>query len=326
MTKQNGQNSRPGGGSIRLEGNIYSIDELVDSVANLSSGRNRMNRFFSLVLFLVFYFSLGKMDSSSASVLGLLFALFVHEFGHLIGMLLVGWEKIYFSFRFFLFPDAFGDEGISASQKALVALSAPALGMCIGFLLWNTGLNKITPLLTHFTQALLFLSMVNLIPILPFDAGEMIEHLVLIKFPRLEMGYLIISGFVLFIFFYGYYIGHERIIMGLVFLGLAMAQFLGVKRVDNMATMIARLRKEKRADLSLDRYSASTIKRMEFSLACFNVPDQLTLVQILKEVWDRAREVPATFVEVSIIFVSYVLLSVVCFGNPAVWAMIELMK
>lgn len=322
----NNLNSRVGGGSIRLEGKFYKIDELVDAVADFSAGKSRLNRIFAFALFSIFYLSLGVADKSSASILGFLFALFVHEVGHLVGMLLVGWKKIYFSFRLFVFPDASGEEGISASRKAVVALSAPALGLCVGLLLWETGLSQQTILLKHFTQTLLFLSMVNLVPIHPFDAGEMVEHLILIRFPRLEMGCLIMSGLVLFLFFYGYYITNDRIVMGVVFCGIALGQFLGVKRVDNMSSLINRLRKDGDADLSNDRYFPSTIKRMEFSLACFDVPDQLTLVRILREAWDRAREVPATLMEVCMVSVTYALLSIACFSNPAIKDMIELMK
>ena len=320
---KNNDQSHPGDETIRLEGKFYTINTLIDEVSKLSRNEDRSNTLLSTIIFIVFYFSLKSIEFSSASVTGLLFAFFIPEIGRFIAMLLLGWENITFNYTQLLSPFISGKETIFSVQKAVVALSAPVFGMCVGLGLWSLGLHKQTLLLEHLTTALLLFSMVNLLPFFPFAGGDVVKNLIFTRFPRLEAPFFVLSGLALGTFFYMHYIIEDQIILGMLCFGVAGLQFSRFKLVDNMATMILFLRKDEDTFFS-NIYSPGTIKRMEFSLRCFNIRDQSSLVQILHELWAKAHAVPTTTKEMTIIFVSYLLFVLFCAQTPAVSTLLNL--
>lgn len=324
MNQSSSSSDRIGSDTLRLEGKIYSIETLIKKVSEVSASSTRQHKFFSLVLFLILYCSMECADFSKASLLAIFFAVFIHEIGHFLGMFFVGRKKASFQLTMLFFPDAIGEDGVSASRKAVVALCGPALGLLSGLSLWLFSDISSHNFIHHLTNALLFISALNLVPILPFDGGEVIEHMLLIRFPKFELGYLIVSGITLFIFFYGYYCSRDSILMIVISYAVTAAQFMHVKKVDNMSSIIYLLRKNGYA--KQDSYSPKAVKQMEYSLACFDVPDELSVVSILREAWDRAREVPASLTEGSFIIAIYALLVAVCFLNPGVRQFVGMLK
>ncbi|MDF7822520.1 hypothetical protein P4B35_00735 [Pontiellaceae bacterium B12227] len=325
MTQPSSTSKRVGGDTIRLNGKIYTIEKLIKKVGEVSVSSTRNHKFFALVLFVLLYSSMECMDFSGAGWGALFFAVLIHELGHFLGMMLVGRKDAAFQFSFFVIPDAFGDGGTSASRKAVVALGGPAMSLMVGLSMWSLANDASGGIFVkQLTYSLLFIGTLNLVPILPFDGGEVIEHLLLIRFPKFELGYLIISGITLFIFFYGYYCAQDRVLMILISYAVTAAQFHNVKKVDNMSSMIYLLRKN--GHDKQEQYSPKSVKQMEFSLACFDVQDELSVASILREAWDRAREVPATYYEVIFVMAIYIILVVTGVTNGGVVEMFGLLK
>ncbi|MDZ8119875.1 hypothetical protein [Pontiella agarivorans] len=97
-----------------------------------------------------------------------------------------------------------------------------------------------------------------------------------------------------------------------------MAMFAGAKREDNMSGMILRLRKEGKRDFEMGRYRPEMLKRMECSLNLFDIQNEVNQAHFLREIWDRAWEVPASRMEMYAVLGMYILLLLGCATSPII--------
>ena len=118
-------------------------------------------------------------------------------------------------------------------------------------------------------------------------------------------------------------LGHDRDLTGVIFMSYGTFMFMGVKQIDNMSGMILRLRKEGRAELAAGRLSTPIIGRMSFSFDLFDLPNEMAITSLLREIYDRAKEIPASVGEVVGVLLLYLMLILSCFANPLVKEIIK---
>ncbi len=243
--------------------------------------------------------------------------LFIHEWGHFLGMRITGSKTASFGVGIFG-PLALGIEGLSAGRKAFVSLFGPLFGWGIAAL-YLIGSSYIEmPDLTVPANTLVFVSAINLVPVKPFDGYAVIEHLIFLHKPNLRLVYLIVTALVLSLFYVISFYRHDHPAFALFFIVLGMVMFAGAKKEDNMSGMVLRLRNEGEKDYEVGHYRPEMLKKMEYSLNLFDIQNEANLAHLLREVWDRAWEVPASKMESYTVLGMYVLLFLGCCILPII--------
>ncbi len=291
----------PGQDSLRLSGRFYSIDQLIEGACNHVASPSNLERNLASLLYIILFVAISMSGYSLGGFETLLISLLIHEAGHWLGMILVGWSKVKFGLGL-LGPVSWADEDISAGRKMAVALAGPAVGL-IGAMIANlVGASAGSGFLLDLSHALYFITLLNLLPIKPFDGYTVMEHLIFVRHPRLEMFHLAASGVALFLFSIRLFgtVQSEPVhfpFFVLFFMMFSFSMFYGVKKRDNMADMVVRLRRNGKSDYEAGRYSPGTIKRMEYSLEMFDFPNDTLISAFLRELWDDAWEQPPTLIE-----------------------------
>ncbi|MDF7800246.1 hypothetical protein P4C99_12280 [Pontiellaceae bacterium B1224] len=297
--------------SLRISGRFYSADSVIDKVHAGFLSPSQMSKVGANFLTVLLVLCMNLLGYNQVVVGWVIAALFVHAFGHYLGMIVTRSETASYTIGIFG-PLAIGAEGLAAGRKALVALSGSIAGLAFSAALFviNSALDNAA--LLHFANAVIFVSALNLLPIKPFDGYAVVDHLVFLRHPKIELAYLILAGLFVFGIFIRSLDVDKHALYSLFFMALLGCMFGGAKKADNMADMVVRLRKEGVVDYRLGRYRLQTVKRMEFSLNLFDVENEEHLAGLLREVWDHAWEEPATLPEMIIVLAMYVLM-LICF-------------
>lgn len=304
--------SRPGESSIRVSGKFFSIDTLIEGVASHTVSPSNLERFGSALLLVVLFVAINVSGFHLGGFGSLVVALGIHEAGHGLGMLLVGWSKVTFGIGLFG-PVTWAQEDISAGRKAIVAIAGPAISLIAAMAIHLVTMGG-SSFFSDLSRTLFFITFLNLLPIKPFDGYVIMEHVLFVRHPKLEMFYLGISGVVLFL-------GSLRLtdfshtpdhfaffgIFGMIY---SCSMFYGIKKLDNMADMVMRLRRDAHGDFQAGCFSAKTIKNLEFSLAMFDLRNEISVVGFLRELWDKAWEEPPNAVESAFVIILYAMLVV----------------
>lgn len=146
---------------------------------------------FSIVLFAL-TFSLLLNDYQ---IIGLLIiVLLLHELGHFFFMKQFGYTKLQMYFIPFLGAMVQGEKQIySQKESTFMLLAGPIPGIIIGFILLNYGINEEYNFILQLSVLLIFLNILNLLPVSPLDGGQVVKILFFYKKPIVE---LIINVFV----------------------------------------------------------------------------------------------------------------------------------
>ena len=132
---------------------------------------------FSMVLFAV-TFSILINDYVLIGLL--LLVLLLHEIGHFAMMKLFGYEDLKMTFIPFLGAMVQGEKKQYSQKETIIMLMAgPLPGIIIGLLLINYSLDNEIAWLVQLSVLLLFLNIVNLLPLDPLDGGQLVKNLFL---------------------------------------------------------------------------------------------------------------------------------------------------
>lgn len=148
-----------------------------------------------IVSLLLFGISFG-LYFSPMLVLVLMVVIFFHELGHLLGMYLFKYKDLKILFIPFFGAAAIGlpDKNIKSYQKAIVYLLGPLPGIIVGVICWAIYLQTNNEIAKEFSFMLLALNYLNLLPIVPFDGGQLFNVIFLPRFPLLQKAFRFISG------------------------------------------------------------------------------------------------------------------------------------
>lgn len=129
------------------------------------------------------------------SLLAILIVLFVHESGHLLGMWLFGYKNLQMLFIPFLGAAVIGrKDSAPAWQEAIVLMLGPLPGLVAGLVIMaNAEAWEIGVLMEQIAIFAIILNAFNLLPVLPFDGGRLVDLALFNRFPLFKIGFDVLS-------------------------------------------------------------------------------------------------------------------------------------
>lgn len=165
--------------------------------------------------------------NSVVNLLGIVGVLFIHEMGHLLGMIACGYRDTQMFFiPFFGAAVTAREHAAPVWQRAMILLLGPAPGIVIG-----TMAGLVVPIEQPFVQTLLMWMIVvnafNLLPFVPLDGGRILDLLLFGNIPWLS---------ILFRLFAIIGLGSMAFLTGSIFLGvIAVFMLMGLGQVYRQA-------------------------------------------------------------------------------------------
>lgn len=166
--------------------------------AHARSYTRKTSRWGKLLLLLVtaglFSVAFGAVFSWEL-VLILLGVLFFHELGHFAAMKLFGYRDLSIFFIPLLGAATTGTkEHATPMQKVLVYLAGPVPGLVLGVVAWYGATMLQSPTLMTLSIVALVINLLNLLPFSPLDGGRIVEVLWFSRFPRVRVGFALMSA------------------------------------------------------------------------------------------------------------------------------------
>jgi Zn-dependent protease len=129
-----------------------------------------------------------------AAVPGLLIVLLLHELGHVAGMRMFGYRDTQILFVPFLGAAAIGrKENASPAEKLIVLLMGPVPGIVLGMIALHAGTSARIAWLQDAGLLAVVLNYLNLLPFTPLDGGRIVDVLLLHRYPRAGVAFLLTS-------------------------------------------------------------------------------------------------------------------------------------
>ena len=175
------------------------VSEVEEELAKMeSSATSRMRSLLIVGISLVAFVAFQLVSTSISGVLILIVVLFVHESGHLIAMKLSGYRDVKMFFIPLFGAAVSGSERVpSGTRRAIVALSGPVPGICIGVLCVVLFGATRTPLFKESARTFLILNGFNLLPFVPLDGGHFMEAVLFSRVPILKAAFNVLAGIAL---------------------------------------------------------------------------------------------------------------------------------
>lgn len=151
-----------------------------------------------LVVSLALFVSLGFINWTLDQMLLLLLVLFIHECGHYAAMRAFNYRNV----KLFFIP-LFGaavsgrPQDAPGHKRVVVALMGPVPGIVIGLGLAVAFRFVQDPFLKHAAWLFLFLNAFNLLPLVPFDGGHVLNEVIFSRNRWVEAIFKAMAGFVL---------------------------------------------------------------------------------------------------------------------------------
>lgn len=153
-----------------------------------------LNKLIFLVLSIIIFFRVGLMNSSWESAIILIVVLLVHEGGHWLGMKFLGYKDVSMFFIPFFGAAVSGKKlGASGSHQAIVAFLGPVPGILIGVIGLIVYRINPSPLLLQYIWMSLIINTFNLLPLIPFDGGRIMDAILFSRHPLIEAIFRVIA-------------------------------------------------------------------------------------------------------------------------------------
>ncbi|TCS39786.1 hypothetical protein [Reinekea marinisedimentorum] len=131
---------------------------------------------------------------SIQSLIILVVVIFVHEAGHLIGMMLFRYRDLNMLFVPFLGALASGKkEKISSWQEAIILVLGPLPGYILGLYLLLQYSGPTPQWVFEYALISVILNGINLLPFMPLDGGKILNLALFNKLPKLQLSFYILS-------------------------------------------------------------------------------------------------------------------------------------
>lgn len=182
-------------GATAFEVGVRLADVEAELEKLATPGRGLVRSLAPLLLTVAAFIGLGLFAESVAGILTIVVVLFIHEFGHTVGMRWFGYRDVRMIFIPLLGAAASGtDANPSGEKRAVVALLGPVPGIAIGVGFGIAYLMTGRAVLREITRTFIYLNFFNLLPFHPLDGARLLEHCLFTRNPRLEIGYKLGTG------------------------------------------------------------------------------------------------------------------------------------
>lgn len=163
--------------------------------------KNTSGKIFFLLVSLLLFAGVFSLMVSVEFMVILVAAVLFHETGHLLAMRLLGFRNLKMLFIPLFGAVAMGsDKGISPYKKVISYFAGPVPGIMIGFLLLlqlrqsaGAAFSLQSPLLFNLAFLLLALNYFNLLPVMPFDGGQVFNTIIFSRFAFLRILFYLVS-------------------------------------------------------------------------------------------------------------------------------------
>ena len=161
-------------------------------VHNSASENTKAKLIILILSAFIFFLVFGLLFDFQFALL-LLPILFLHELGHLLAMKAFGYRNLQMVFMPFGALAIGKNEGISAVKRVVVSLAGPVPGIILGFYI------GLSPSINHFSWAsevafmLIVINYFNLLPFLPLDGGQVINHTLFSRYPKSQLAFFTLS-------------------------------------------------------------------------------------------------------------------------------------
>lgn len=155
--------------------------------------RNSGGKIFFLILSVLLFAAAFSLIISFEFVAILIAAIFLHECGHLLAMRFFGYKNLRMLFIPLFGAVAMGtDKDVAPYKKVITYFAGPVPGILLAFVLLIVQQHIQVPLLYSRTAittlvVLVFINYFNLIPIMPFDGGQIFNTIIFSRFPLLQL-------------------------------------------------------------------------------------------------------------------------------------------
>lgn len=161
--------------------------------------RNKVGKTFFLLLSIVIFAAVLLLFVPPVFVAVLIGVVFLHECGHLLAMRLLGFKNLRMLFIPLFGAVAMGsDKGVAPHKKVVAFFAGPVPGIVLAFILlflhfhMNISFLSVPTTITVIVL-LLFINYLNLIPVLPFDGGQIFNTIIFSRLSVLQFIFNIIS-------------------------------------------------------------------------------------------------------------------------------------
>jgi len=294
-----------------------SVPEAIEADAVLRHRQSEQTRrlggspILLFIISLAVFIAVSKFNYDGVQTIAVLVGvlLLLHEFGHFLAMRCFGYRDTEIFFLPFLGAAATGrKEDATVVQQVVVSLMGPMPGIVLGLALLLGGQPVLGQATHQVAMMLIIINLFNLLPVLPFDGGQIVSRTLFARQPWLDFAFSVLA--VAALIGMGWWFAPILLWLGLFFaLGL-----IGQRRTAGLRSrvlrdpLLVRLRGEEQI-----RALAAVVSQ---DPCCRHLPfaERLRLVQALGTTLER---VPASLVLRLALFVLYV---IACLLAPVVWA------
>lgn len=147
------------------------------------------------IISLAVFLAASRLDFDGVQTIVILVAvLLLHEFGHFLAMRLLGYRDTEIFFLPFLGAAASGrKEDATVAQQVVVSLMGPLPGILLGLGLLLHGQSLFGPATQQVAMMLIIINLFNLLPIVPFDGGQIVSRTLFARLPWLDFGFNVLA-------------------------------------------------------------------------------------------------------------------------------------
>lgn len=206
---------------IGAQTNAYQRSMKVNDTANFKNKGKVFVLFFSVLVFFVLF----GLALDFEFALLLISILFIHELGHLLAMKAFSYRNLQMVFMPFGALAIGQNTGVAVLKRVIISLAGPVPGIILGFYI------GLSPSINHYSWSseaafmLVVINYFNLLPFYPLDGGQVINHTLFARYPKLQLAFFSLSA----VAFVSFAVYSKEPIMGAVSLFLMYSLFYQIK-------------------------------------------------------------------------------------------------
>jgi stage IV sporulation protein FB len=225
----------------QVPGEISSATEanFIPPKPSAEEPKSKMNILMRSVSSLALYLVIGYYIFHSFEMLLLITAIVVfHEMGHFVAMKAFRYKDLGIFFIPLLGAYVSGSKrDVSQKESAIILLAGPLPGIILGaaFFIWqlkDPGISLAGIRLEYISLLLMFLNIINLIPVYPLDGGQLLNRVFFNEESWLSRGFVILSA--AFLVWVALFASEQKLYVLLLFPAMMVLRMFGDSRLNSI--------------------------------------------------------------------------------------------